>query len=832
MPAIYPDNFEQKIGFDRIRQILKNYCLSPLGKEKVDEIAFMSQFATIDLQTEYAVEFLRIIRNYDSFPTSHIYDLRPALAKARIEGTYIEVRELFDMKRSLESLQGMTKFFNAAPEDQFKNLKQLAGNVSNFGTLLMLIDRIINKNGVIKDNASPELQNIRNSLFSIQNAVSRKMQSILRQLQVEGTVEEDTTVAIRDGRPVIPVASGNKKKINGIVHDESATGKTSFIEPAEIVEMNNRLRELENAERREIIHILQNFTVELRPYIEDLEQAYFFMGEIDFIRCKALFANDFECGKPAIRDEPFFDWHYARHPILMQALRKEKREVVPLSLRMDEPNRILIISGPNAGGKSVCLKTVGIVQYMLQCGLLVPISDGASMGIFDSIFIDIGDEQSIDNDLSTYSSHLLNMKYFTKNCSSKSLILIDEFGTGTEPMLGGAIAEAVLNKLNKLGTYGIITTHYTNLKHFASSNKGVVNGAMLYDSNCMKPLFKLQIGSPGSSFAFEIARKIGLPEDILQEATDKLGRDYVDYDKHLKNIVRDKQYWENKRMRIRKIEKGLEEMNEQYLTDLEQSKKMRREIIATAKSEAKQILDDTNRLIENTIREIRESQADREKTKDIRKKLADHKAEVTQNSEQNDEAIQREIEKINRRMAGRGKRKQEPTPQIPKTQPSKKVFVPGDKALLKSSGSVGDVIDVDGDKIVLALGNLLTTVTVDKLDVVGSNEAKKIEKEKRNTPKADSIKRTNDLLNKKLEFKPDIDIRGQRADEALANIQQFIDEAVMVGSSHVRILHGKGYGILKDVIRNYLHSEPVVKSYADEDIQLGGAGITVVDLDV
>lgn len=832
MPAIYPDNFEQKIGFDRIRQILKDNCVSPLGKEHVDEIAFLSTYSEIDLQTEYSVEFLRIIRDYDTFPTSHIYDLRPALAKARIEGTYVEVQELFDLKRSLESLRGMINFFNSAPEEQFLNLKRLAGNISNFSTLLLLTDRIINKYGTIKDNASAELQNIRNSLFSIQNTVSRKMQSILHQLQVDGIVEDGTAVAIRDGRPVIPVASGSKKKINGIVHDESATGKTSFIEPAEIVEMNNRLRELEAAERREIIHILQNFTIELRPYIEDLLQAYDFMGEIDFIRCKALFARDFECEKPAIKDEPFFDWHYARHPILMRALKKEKREVVPLSLCMDEPNRILIISGPNAGGKSVCLKTVGIIQYMLQCGLLVPISSGATMGIFDSIFIDIGDEQSIDNDLSTYSSHLLNMKYFTKNCSSRSLILIDEFGTGTEPLLGGAIAEAVLNKLNQLKTYGIITTHYTNLKYFASSNTGLVNGAMLYDANVMRPLFKLQIGSPGSSFAFEIARKIGLSEDILKEATDKLGRDYVDYDKHLKNIVRDKQYWENKRIRIRKVEKNLDELNDQYLSELEQSKKMRKEIVSEAKKEAQKILDDTNKLIENTIREIRESQADKEKTKDIRKRLTEHKNEVIQEDKSNDEQIQREIDKINRRMANRGKKKNEAAQQEDKKNVQvKKTFAPGDKVLLKASGSIGEVIDVDGSKVVLALGNLVTTVTVDKLDTVGNNEAKMLEKEKRNMPKKDSIKRTNDLLNKKLEFKPDIDIRGQRAEEALANIQQFVDEAVMVGASRVRILHGKGYGILKDVIRNYLRSEPIVKSFADEDIQLGGAGITVVDLD-
>lgn len=832
MPAIYPDNFEQKIGFDRIRLMLKGYCISNLGQEHVDSIGFMSTHSEIDLQTEYVVEFLRIIRLSDGFPTSHIYDLRPALAKARVEGTYLEVQEVFNLKRSLESLRGMINFFNASGNEQYPNLKKLAGNVGNFNHVVAATDRILTKHGTVKDNASPELQDIRSSLFGIQSTISRKMQSILRHLQTEGIVDEDTTVSIRDGRPVIPVAAANKKKINGIVHDESATGKTSFIEPAEIVELNNRLRELENAERREIIRILVNFTIELRPNIDDLEQAYLFMGVVDFIRAKALFANEYDCAKPTIKNEPFFDWHNARHPLLMQTLRREKREVVPLALRMDDPNRILLISGPNAGGKSVCLKTVGIIQYMLQCGLLVPISDGASMGLFNSIFIDIGDEQSIDNDLSTYSSHLLNMKFFVRNCSPKTLVLIDEFGTGTEPMLGGAIAESVLNKLNQLGTYGVITTHYTNLKHFASSTKGLVNGAMLYDSNGMKPLFKLQIGSPGSSFAFEIARKIGLPEDILQEATDKLGRDYVDYDKHLKHIVRDKQYWENKRLRIRKVERDLDELNDKYLSELEQTKKKRAEIIAEAKQEAKQLLDQTNKLIENTIREIRESQAEKMATRDIRKRFTEQKVEVEKTDEQVDASIQREIDKINRRKTNKDKRgKNEGENVAPQPVPAKKVYQPGDKVVLKSSGSIAEIIDIDGSKVVLALGNLVTTVQADKIEPVGSNEAKRLEKEQRNVPKADSIKRTNDLMNKKLEFKPDIDIRGQRAEEAIGNIQQFIDEAIMVGASRVRILHGKGYGILKEVIRNYLRSEPLVKSIADEMIQLGGAGITVVELD-
>jgi DNA mismatch repair protein MutS2 len=459
MPAIYPENFEQKIGFDRIRQMLMSNCLSPLGKEEVENMAFNNDFDSIDSETNLVVEFLRIIREHSNFPTSYYFDLRQSLQKIRIEGTYLETTELFDLKRSLEALQGIVNFFRATKEGDFSGLKEIVSGIANFSILLKEIDRILTKHGTIKDNASPELNEIRSHILSLQGSINKKMQSIVRQLQAEGVVDDDTTVSIRDGRPVIPVSSANKKKINGIVHDESATGKTSFIEPAEIVEMNNRLREYMNAERREIIRILISFTAQMRPYYDDLVASYDVMGMIDFIRSKALFAKQFDCSKPTIKPFPFFDWYHAKHPLLMQALKKENREVVPLHLRLDDPNRILLISGPNAGGKSVCLKTVGMLQYMFQCGLLVPIAEGSAMGVFESIFIDIGDEQSLENDLSTYSSHLLNMKYFTRFCNSKTLVLIDEFGTGTEPLLGGAIAEAVLNKLNNLETFGVITTH-------------------------------------------------------------------------------------------------------------------------------------------------------------------------------------------------------------------------------------------------------------------------------------------------------------------------------------------------------------------------------------
>jgi DNA mismatch repair protein MutS2 len=831
MQLVYPENFEQKIGFDRIRQMLSANCLSQLGKEKVEELTFLNNFKEINFQTDLALEFLKILREYDTFPTNHYYDLRHSLAKIKIEGTFLEVFEVFDLRRSLETLRAIINFFNSPASSNFPNLKSIAGNIQSFGNIIKRIDEILSKFGTIKDNASPGLHDIRKQIFSLQGSISKKIASILHQLQAEGVVDEDTSIVIRDGRPVIPVSSANKKKILGIVQDESATGKTAFVEPAVIVEMNNTLRELENAEKREIVKILIEFSAFIRPDVEDLSASYEFLGEIDFIRSKAVLANQFDCVKPEIRNEPVFYWYRASHPVLTQSLKKEKREVVPLNLRLDEPNRILLISGPNAGGKSVCLKTAGIIQYMLQCGLLVPMAEGSIMGIFNNLFIDIGDEQSIENDLSTYSSHLLNMKFFTENCNSRSLVLIDEFGTGTEPMLGGAIAEAVLDKLNKLGTYGIITTHYTNLKHFGSSQKGIVNGAMMYDTAEMRPLFQLQVGKPGSSFAFEIARKIGLSEDILQEATDKLGKEHIDYDRHLRDIVRDKQYWETKKVKIQSVERKLDTLSQEYVDELQKTQKQRKEIIAAAKQEAQKIVDDANKVIENTIREIRESQADREKTKDIRKKLVEQKEKIESINPDEEKKILEKIEKIKRQE--QTKKDKKPA-QVIKSEPIVKkapLFKPGDKVKIIEGGNIGEVIDVDKTKVIIALGNILTTLTLDKIEPVSNNEAKKLEKTTGLMPKADSLKRTNEIMQKKLSFKTDIDVRGQRAEEALANIQALIDDAIVLRTKTLRILHGKGYGILKEVIRNYLKTEPVVKSFRDEHVQFGGAGITIVELE-
>jgi DNA mismatch repair protein MutS2 len=833
MIPTYPENFEEKIGFDRIRIQLQKYCLSDIGKDKVSDMSFSSSFNDVDYSTELVNEFFTILKEHDNFPASYYFDLRHSLKKIRIEGTYLETNDLFNLKRSLETIRGIVNFFKGEMKEKFPGLSALSADISVFNNTIRQIDAILDKQGKIKDNASPQLREIRSQIFSVQGGISKKMQQIVKQLQRDGVVDEDTAVSMREGRPVIPVIVANKRKIDGIIHDESASGKTAFVEPSAIVEMNNRLRELMNAERREIIKILQEFSSELRPDIDELLKAYLFMGEIDFIRSKAKFAIEFDCIKPDIRNEPFFDWHYARHPLLMQALAREKREVVPLNLRLDEPNRILLISGPNAGGKSVCLQTVGLLQYMLQCGMLIPIGDGAKVGVFSAIYIDIGDEQSIDNDLSTYSSHLMNMKFFVKNCGKDSLVLIDEFGTGTEPMLGGAIAEAVLDKLNKLGTYGVITTHYTNLKHFGSSNKGIVNGAMLYDSKGMKPLFKLQIGKPGSSFAFEIARSIGLPEEILNQATEKLGKEHIDYDKNLREIVRDKQYWETKRSRIRKVEKSLDSLTDQYEKELQSTKELRKEILNKAKKEAQLLIDNANRTIENTIREIKENQAEKEKTKELRKKLVQTKEKIETVDPEEEARIARKIKKLQERDKNKGKKTKKKTKDDLKSDViSVPKYQPGDKVKVKDTGNIGEIIDIDKQKVVLALGHLMSTVSIDKIEPVSNNEAKRKEKLTARMPKRDSNERTDKILKSSLSFKKEIDVRGQRADEALSNIQAFIDEGIMVGASQLKILHGKGYGILKEVIRNYLKSEPAVKSYKDEHVQFGGAGITIVELEV
>lgn len=825
MKAIYPDNFESKIGFDRIRELLKNKCLSGLGEELVDEMRFQNSFPVVSNQISETDEFLRILREYPNFPVSYFFDVREPLDRIRLEGRFLEVEELFDLKRALETLKAIVNFFGQSKEEFLPLLCRKASQIRVYPYIADRIDTILTKAGTIRDNASAELARIRKDILNLQSGMSKRLHAILKQAQKDGWVDDDATVAIRDGRAVIPVLSANKRKLKGIVYDESATGKTAYVEPTEIVEMNNEIRELEYAERREIIKILVLASNDIRPYIDDLIYATEFLGEIDFIRAKATLALEFGAIRPEIADLSQISWRQAVHPLLMLSLRRENRTIVPLDIHLDEENHILLISGPNAGGKSVCLKTVGLLQYMLQCGMLIPVQEGSKTGIFNQLFIDIGDEQSIDNDLSTYSSHLLNMKHFVRYCDGRTLVLIDEFGTGTEPMLGGAIAEAILNKLNQQKTFGVITTHYTNLKHFASSVPGIVNGAMLYDSQKMDPLFRLEIGKPGSSFAFEIARKIGLPEDILLDATEKVGKKQIDFDKNLRSITRDKHYWETKRQKIRKVEKAVDEMSETYQKEIEELSRMRKEILKKAKDEAQQILAGVNKQIENIVREIRESQAEKEKTRQLRQEIEMLKQQISPANVEEDQVIARKIEKLQKNENRRKKGKPDPKPEIESPKDEKTGWSKGDKVKVIGQDTFGELVDFNEKNAVVALGNLMMTMPIGNIEKISGNEARKAKRAGRS-----GLSLTLDYSERRLNFKSEIDLRGMRAEEAIPKVQAFIDEAIMFEVPVLRLLHGKGHGILKEMIRNFLKMEPMVASFRDEHVQFGGAGITIVEL--
>lgn len=841
---IYPQNFEQKIGFDQIRQLLRDKCLSTLGEERVTDMAFSDRFGEVEERLDQVSEFLRILQEEDNFPAQYFFDVRPSLKRIRVEGMYLDEQELFDLRRSLETIRDIVRFLQRTDDEEsaspYPCLRRLAGDITVFPQLIAKINGILSPYGKIKDNASNELARIRRELAATMGSISRSLNSILRSAQSEGVVDKDVTPTMRDGRLVIPVAPALKRKIKGIVHDESASGKTVFIEPAEVVEANNRIRELEGDERREIIRILSDFSNQLRPSIPDILLSYEFLAEIDFIRARALFAQQISGLKPAFENRQILDWTMAVHPLLQLSLAKHGKKVVPLDIELDERQRILIISGPNAGGKSVCLKTVGLLQYMLQCGLLIPMHERSHAGIFSNIFIDIGDEQSIEDDLSTYSSHLTNMKIMMKNCNERSLILIDEFGGGTEPQIGGAIAEAVLKRFNERKTFGVITTHYQNLKHFAEDHEGVVNGAMLYDRHLMQALFQLQIGNPGSSFAVEIARKIGLPEDVIADASELVGSEYINADKYLQDIVRDKRYWEGKRQTIRQREKHMEETIARYQTEIEELQKSRKEILRKAKEDAEQLMQDANARIENTIRTIKEAQADKEKTRQARQELTDFRQSMEALAgKELEEKIARKMEKLKEKQNRKKEKKANKSAEtglsaqaLAEQQARKEAerlaaIVPGAAVRIKGQSSVGEVMEVNGKNAVVAFGSIKTTVKLDRLERTNA-QPKQADASTKST--YISTQTQDAMYEKKLHFKQDIDVRGMRGDEALQAVTYFIDDAILVGMARVRILHGTGTGILRTLIRQYLETVPGISHFADEHIQFGGAGITVVDL--
>ena len=817
---LYPSHFEQKTDFITIRRLLKEKCLSTLGAEQVDNIEFSSDFEQITRLLCQTDEMLQVITSDgEELPVGDFFDIRQALSRVRVEGLFLDEVEVFGLWRALDAVRKLVAFLTRKEDTPYPYLAELLPGTDTFPLIIKRIESILNKFGKIKDNASPELARIRHDIHQVENSVSRTLNAILRQAQADGYVEKDVAPTMRDGRLVIPVSPSFKRKISGIVHDESATGKTVFIEPQQVVEANNRIRELEGEERRELIRILVEFTNFLRPYFEEINTSQYFLGTIDFLRAKALFAIEINAIKPRIENICQLEWYKAKHPLLFLSLKKQHKDIVPLDIVLNEKQRILLISGPNAGGKSVCLKTVVLLQYMLQCGLLIPVHDSSSTGIFERLFIDIGDEQSIENDLSTYSSHLLNMKYFIRHSNPKTLLLIDEFGTGTEPMIGGAMAEATLERFNRNSAFGVITTHYTNLKLYADATEGVVNSAMLYDRQHLQPLFQLSIGNPGSSFAVEIARKIGLPEDLIAEAAEKVGSDRMDYDKHLQDIARDKRYWENKRRDIRLKEKKLEETLARYESEMSTIDKQRKEITQKAKQEAQNLLSETNAKIENTIRQIKEAQAEKEKTKEVRKELENFREKLTPSQTSKD--VHRERNPVLLHKKNKPE-KAEPAP-VQTELPLKQ----GCNVRLKGQTATGVILEIQDKNAIVAFGQLKSTVKLTKLEAISNTQ---IKKEKHRYEQLGETS-NDEVRQRKLSFKSEIDVRGMRGDEALQAVTYFIDDAIMVGVASVRILHGTGTGALRQMIRQYLGTVYGVKTYRDEHVQFGGAGITVIEFE-
>ena len=807
--VIYPNNFEHKIEFNKIRDLLSRHCLSTLGKEKVESMQFSADYDIVSKYLSQTDEFVHILQEEDSFPSDSFYDVRPVLKRIRVAGSWIEQSALSELNKSLITISSIVKFFDDEERQlRYPHMCELSQDIFVSKEITRKIDQIIDGFGQIKNNASPQLADIRRQISSAMSGISRTLNSILRKAQSEGVVDKDASPSMRDGRLVLPVNPSYKRRIKGIVHDESASGRTVYIEPSEVVEANNRIRELENDEHREIIRILTEFTNFIRPYLGELLDSYNFLAIIDFVRAKAKFALQINGIKPDFKNKRIIDWVQAVHPLLFLALQKHNRKVVPLDITLENENRILVISGPNAGGKSVCLKTVGLLQYMLQSGLLIPVRENSTVGLFEDIFIDIGDEQSIENDLSTYSSHLINMKYFLRNCTDKSLLLIDEFGSGTEPQIGAAIAEALLDRFNNREAYGVITTHYQNLKHFANENVGVVNGAMLYDRHEMRPLYQLSIGNPGSSFAVEIARKIGLPEDVITQASEVVGSDYINMDKYLQDITRDKRYWERKREEIRRERKHLEKITSKYEADIEDVNRQKREILLQAKQEAEKILLESNAKIENTIREIKEAQADKEKTRQLRKSLEEYKDDVKS--------------KETTLLKKKNKRRTKKETQTKVSTKGAESFNVGDSVKLEGQTAVGEIIEISGKKATVAFGVIKSTVDVSRLEWVSNNRIRQEAKESN----------TRDYMHgRKLDFKQEIDVRGMRGDEALQAVMYYVDDAIQLGISRVRILHGTGTGALREIIRDYLRVTPGVSKFMDEHVQFGGAGITVIEFE-
>ena len=830
---------EQKLGFDRVRTMVADRCSTDYAAARVEEEAFSTDPSVIRKRLQLTDEMRLILMFEENFPTSGYIDCLHFLEPIG-KNASIDQLSLGRLRTMLDTLRKVSQFFRGIKDGIYPALKQMASGFPGFPDVQRRIDAILDKYGEIKDTASDKLYEIRTSIKEREINVSKRMNAILRKAQQDGLVDSDASVSIRDGKMLIPVASAKKRQFPGFVYDESATGKTTFIEPAEIVALTNEISELRFAETREIARILHEFSEFLRPYIPDLMAAAMFLGEIDFLMAKAGVALDFIAGMPILSESGELSLRKARHPLLERALRKEGRPIVPLTVSLSPGKRILLISGPNAGGKSVCLKTVGLLQYMFQWGMLIPTSETSELPVFEKIMVSIGDDQSIDNDLSTYSSFLSDMKSMLTEADGKTLVLIDEFGSGTEPAAGGAIAEAILAELDRRGAYGVITTHYTNLKLYAAaSDTGVVNGAMQFDAKNIAPLFQLEMGLPGNSFAFELARKMGLPEPIVKDAEERAGEEYVGIERNLRKIARNRRALDEKLTKIRATDKTLEAVTDRYQKELEDIQKLRKNILEEAKKEAEEIVRGANKQVENTIRTIKESQAEKEATRDARGQLqgflgalAEKKLDDKRNREEYlDKKLKslkerREREKV--RKARRGA-KAEAGESVPDEAEKLTAFrsAPlkvGEKVRIKDGGMVGEVSKVSTKAVTVIVGNLSTKLPLDRVERVTSNEYRAVIRE---TPKPRQVYDAG-LSERKANFRMELDVRGQRVNEAIENVMRYIDDAIMLDVSSVRILHGKGTGALREEIQKYVRTVPGVVSVADEHIQFGGSGVTVV----
>lgn len=796
---LYPSHLEKKIGFDTIRGLIKEQCSSSLGADYVNKMRFGDDFDLIHKLLTQTEEFRQILIRQLPFPSAHYLDVTPYLEKAKTPGAFLTEEEFHELQLSLDTIFRCLDFFAKDEDDEFPELKKLGGFISLDRALLNSIRAIIDEKGHLRNNASTELQRIRRMIQSEQVRLRKVLDQLLRQARQSGYTPDDASLTVRGGRMVIPVLAEYKRRIKGFVHDESSTGQTVFLEPAEVLDINNEIRDLEYRERREVVRILMALTDTLRPYIRPLRSAYNFLGMIDFIRAKARFALRFEAVFPILEKKKQIDWWQARHPLLQVNLEQQDRQIVPLDIRIDEHQRILIISGPNAGGKSVCLKTVALLQYMLQCGMPIPVAEHSKAGIFSNIFIDIGDEQSLENDLSTYSSHLTNMERFLKFADKRSLILIDEFGTGTEPQFGGAIAEAILVELNALRTYGIITTHYTNLKEFADKAEGIINAAMRFDSEKLIPLFQLEIGKPGSSFALEIAQKIGLPGEVLSRAKEYIGEEKVAFDKMLTELEAEKSRFNTLNAELSQKEKRLQNLSREYEDLKAHIDNNRKQIINEARQEAQQLLRNTNQRIEATIRAIKENKAEKEATKAARQDL------------------------VQLRETTRPEPVSKPRPQAVEVVGGQ--ISEGDAIRVRDNGALGEVLSIKGKQAEILIGSLKSNVKLNRLEKV-SRKVLRQQGADSKTSRQDTL----DINRKFADFSTSLDIRGNRAEEALPKLENFVDEASMFGMEELRIIHGKGNGILREVVRDYLRKHDRVAHAQDEHVERGGAGVTIVRL--